>query len=140
MDPWQLMTRKEFLPYYEDGTQISQFLVFVYNEGKIQVLPANQNNDLKIDFIKNMFPLPIDINQMGLQLPFNLCQSFLEYRGAQLCSMYIGENPTRAQALGMDAQLAIDRALSIYAKGRQAINTRHRPFRASYKSRGYGSF
>lgn len=142
IDPWIPMSRKEFLPYYEEGVEISQFLVFVYNEGKIQVLPANQDNDLKIDFIKNMFNLPININQMAMQMPFNLCQSYLEYRGAQLCSMYIGENPTRAEQLGMDAQLAIDRALSIYAKGRQAINTRRRPFRSSYKSRSgsWGSY
>lgn len=142
VDPWTRMTRKEFLPYYEEGVLTSQFLVYTYNEGKIKMLAANQNNDLKIDFIKNMFQLPINIDQMGLQLPFNLCQSYLEYRGAQLCSMYIGENPTRAEQLGIDAQLAIDRALSIYSKGRQAINTRRRPFRASYKGRSgsWGSY
>lgn len=136
VDPWIPMVRKEFLPYDLDGPRISQFLIFVYENGRIKVLAANQDNDLKIDFIKDMFTLPINIAQIDIQLPFNLCQSYLEYRGAQLCSMYIGENPTRAEALGLDAQLAIDRALGIYSKGRQSISTRRRPFRAGFKSRG----
>lgn len=135
VDPWTKMARKEQLPYYEEGVLCTQFLVYTYNEGKIKMLATSQVNDLKIDFIKNMFNLPINPNQVNDQLPFNLCQSYLEYRGAQLCSMYIGENPTRAEQLGQDAQLAIDRALSIYAKGRQAINTRRRPFRAAFKGR-----
>lgn len=136
VDPWIKMRREEFLPYALEGSpRPDQFLIYTYNEGKIKLLAADQNNDLKIDYIKDMFQLPIVLDQINMQLPFNLCQSFLEYRTGQLCSMYIGENPSRSQQLGTDAQLAIDRAVGIYSKGRQAISVRHRPFRMGYKGR-----
>jgi capsule polysaccharide export protein KpsE/RkpR len=63
-------------------------------------------------------------------------RSFLAYKTAALCSMFIGENQTRADILNTEAAQAMERLLGIGNKGRQEIFTRRRPFRASYKARG----
>jgi hypothetical protein len=64
-------------------------------------------------------------------------RSYLSYKTAALCSMFIGENETRAGVLETQAEKAIERMLGIGNKGRQQTITRRRPFRASYKSRGW---
>jgi hypothetical protein len=64
-------------------------------------------------------------------------RTYLAYKTAALCAMFIGENESRAEVLERQAEKAIERATSISNKGRQQIVTRHRPFRASYKSRGF---
>jgi len=63
-------------------------------------------------------------------------RSFLSYKTAALCSMFIGENEMRAGILEKEAEKALERLTGISNKGRQQIVTRHRPFRAGYKSRG----
>jgi hypothetical protein len=64
-------------------------------------------------------------------------RSYLAYKTAALCSMFIGENESRAQVLEAQAEKAMERMLGIGNKGRQQIITRRRPFRAAYKSRGW---
>jgi len=63
-------------------------------------------------------------------------RSYLSYKTASLCAMFIGENETRAGALNNQAESALERLTGINNKGRQQIMTRHRPFRANYKVRG----
>ena len=56
--------------------------------------------------------------------------------GAALCAEFIERNLTSANSLSANAIIAIDRARGISVKGKQAINTRRRPFRNAYKRRG----
>jgi len=63
-------------------------------------------------------------------------RSYLSYKTAALCAMFIGENETRAGILEGQAEKALERVTSISNKGRQQIVTRHRPFRSTYKMRG----
>ena len=63
-------------------------------------------------------------------------RSYLSFKTAALCAMFIGENETRAMVLDAQAEKALERLTGINNKGRQQIMTRHRPFRASYKARG----
>jgi hypothetical protein len=134
---WVPLTLKNFLPHYLERANISQFLIWSWNGDGIKLLPATAIIDLKIDYVRNLFALPIKINQVDQDLPDQLTELYLEYKTAALCSNYIGENPTRAEALEMEAELAKDRALGIQNKPGQGIITRHRPFRAGYKSRGW---
>lgn len=62
--------------------------------------------------------------------------SFLMYKTAALCSMFIGENETRSGVLNEQAELALERIEGISNKAKQQIMTRHRPFRAAFKMRG----
>lgn len=134
---WIPMSLKNFLPHYLEGVQINQFLVYSWVKEGIKVIPSDTDIDLKIDYVRNLFSLPVKIEQVDISLPEQLVELYLEYKTAALCANYIGENPTRAEALEMEAELAKDRALGIQNKPGQGIMTRHRPFRGSYKSRGW---
>lgn len=64
-------------------------------------------------------------------------RSYLGYKTAALCAQFIGEDESRAGILNTQADKAIERVTGISNKGRQQMMTRHRPFRSSFKARGY---
>jgi hypothetical protein len=76
------------------------------------------------------------ISNINVNLPFTNITTYLEFKTAALCAMFIAENPTRAMTLNSEASLSLDRALGIPVKGEQSIVVRRRPFRYSYKHRG----
>ena len=133
---WIPMTRMEFLPHYLENTTVSQFQYWAWMEQEIKLLPANIDIDLKIDYVKSLF-VPIVIGGINTNLPIMNALTYLGYKTAALCSQFIGENPTRAAELNALTITALDRTLGISTKGRQAINTRRRPFMAAYKTRGF---
>ena len=128
------MTRVTQLPEYLEGQPTSQRIYWAWNDQKIKLFEATGITIIKIDYIKALFTEIVDENQ---NIGVINAKTFLEFRTAGLCARYIGENPTRADQLDNSASLAMDRALGIGAKTRQSIITRRRPFRASYKTRGF---
>jgi len=134
IDPWVSMTRRQFLPHYLEGILYSQFLYYVWQSQEIRVLPCNQDNDIKIDYVKQLFD-PV-VNETSLINVVNAV-TFLQFRTAGLCAEFIERNITSANAQNAMAQLAHDRALGISAKGKQSIVIRRRPFRASYNRGGF---
>lgn len=137
LNQWTEVIKKEFLPnYLKDGTQISQFLVWALEHGRIKLITANQNNDLKIDYTASIFSTPIQIKDINVNLPYSNIKTYLEFKTTALCAMFIAENETRAQALDSLAGTALTRALGIPIKGMQSVITRRRPFRFSFKHRG----
>jgi len=136
LNQWTPMDKKEFLPHYlENNTTISMFLIWALEHGDINLIPANADNDLKIDYIASMFNTPIQIEDINVNLPFTNVKTYLEYKTAALCAMFIAENEERALALDSLTGSALSRALGIPIKGMQSVVTRRRPFRFSYKSR-----
>lgn len=133
-ESWVPMTKVDSLPLYQTGVAIPRYNWYVWNSQEIRVLAANQPNDIKIEYIRNLFTLVTDENT---QLAVINAATFLEYRTASLCSEFIGENTTRSSSLNSYAVLGLDRVTGIGAKGRQAILTRRRPFRSAYKRRTY---
>jgi hypothetical protein len=135
IDPYFPMTRVNSLSQQLAGTELSQFGVYVWESQEIKFLPASRDNDIKIEYIRNLFSPAVDANS-----PINVVNaaSFLEFKNAALCARYIGENTTRADSLDGQAILALDMATGISSKGRQSIITRRRPFRATYKRRYVG--
>lgn len=134
---WTEMVQKDFLPHYdEDGTQLSQFLIWAWESQRIILIPANQDNDLKIDYIGNIFGTPILIANIEVNLPFTNIKTYLEFETAAMCALFIAENPSRAQELDTLAGQAISRTMGIQVKGMQSTVVRRRPFRYSYKRRG----
>jgi hypothetical protein len=137
LNKWTEMVKKEFIPnYLKDGTQISQFLIWAWEHGRIKVVTANQNNDIKIDYTASIFNTPIQIKDIAVNLPFTNIKTYLEYKTTALCALFIAENETRAQALDSLAGTALNRALGIPIKAMQSVITRRRPFRHSFKHRG----
>jgi hypothetical protein len=62
---------------------------------------------------------------------------YLAYKTAALIALFVSENESRAAVLNEEAEKALERIIGISNKGRQEIMTRHRPFRAGYKTRSY---
>lgn len=137
LNRWTPMVKKEVIPHYlEDGTTISTFLIWALEHSRINLIPANADIDLKIDYIASLFNTPILIKDIDVNLPFTNVKTYLEYKTSALCAMFIAENESRALALDSLTGTALSRALGIPIKGMQSIVTRRRPFRQSFKQRG----
>lgn len=139
IDPYVPMTKRDYLPHQLEGVQSNQFIYYVWQGQSIQVLPSVQKNDIKMDYIRQLFPDAGATVDQGTTINVINAQTFLEYRTASLLAEFIERNITSAQALGAYAVLALDRATGIGVKGKQNIFTRRRPFRSGYKRRGFMS-
>lgn len=133
-DPYYRVDRVDTLDQALVGVELNFILNYVWQAQEIRFLPCNNDLDVKIDYIRSIFPTITDETS---QLNIVNGMSFLEYRNAALCAEFIGENKTRADELNTFAVLALDRVVGIGTKGRQSFNTRHRPFRAGYKRNGW---
>lgn len=134
IDPYTPMTKRDYLPHYLEGIQSNQFIFYVWESQQIKVLPSVQNNDIKIDYVRELFQAITDENSL-----INLinARTFLEYRTAALLAEFIERNLTSSNGFNTYAVLGIDRATSIGVKGKQNISTRRKPFRSSYKRGGF---
>ncbi len=136
LNQWTEVRKREILSHsLEDGTTISQFLLWAWEHGRISLIAANADIDLKIDYTASLFNTPIQIKDINVNLPFTNVKTYLEYKTAALCAMFIAENPERAMALDSLTGTALSRALGIPIKGMQSIVTRRRPFRSAFKRR-----
>lgn len=133
VNPFIPMTRRDYLPHNLEGVAISQFIFYVWQSQEIRFLPANRNNDIKIDYIRELFQFVLDENS---QINVVNAQTFLAYRTAALCAEFIERNLTSANGLNAYGGLALDRATGIGVKGKQSIMTRRRAFRGAYKRGG----
>jgi hypothetical protein len=134
IDPYVPMSRRDYIPHQFEGTTTSKFSFYVWENQIIKFLPSNQSNDIKIDYIKDIFTPLVD--ETSLINVINAA-TFLEYRTAGLCAEFIERNLASANSLNTYAIMALDRATGIGVKGKQTILTRRRPFRAAYKKRGF---
>jgi hypothetical protein len=134
IDPYIPMHRRDFLSHNLEGIPTGQFVYYTLNNQKIEFLVSNRSNDIKIDYVQELFTPVVD--ETSLINVVNAA-TFLEYRTASLLAEFIERNLTSSNALGGYAMLAIDRATGIGVKGKQTIMTRRRPFRAGYKKRGW---
>lgn len=131
---WTPMTKRQFLPVPLEGVETNQFIFYAWQSQKIKVLEANADNDIKIDYIKQLFGTEVE-NESSIINVIN-ARTFLEFRTAGLCAEFIERNQVSADSLNGYAVLALDRATGISVKGTQNIMTRRRAFRAGYKRGG----
>lgn len=138
-DNWFPLARKEFIPHNIEGIELNTFGIFVWKKNILTLPTVNNSRNLKLDYIESIFITPIAMGDIetDLGVQFKNIKTYLGYATGALCSMFIGENETRAAALNGKAEEALERTLNIPTKGRQAIYTRRRPFRQAYKSRGW---
>lgn len=134
VDPWVPMTRRETLPYSLDGAPTANFLIWSWQGNAIKLLETTQENDLKIDYTDQLDEI-VDENSTITVIN---AQTFLENRVAALLAQYVSEDKERANDLNADATDALDTLDIIETKSKQAIFTRRRPFRQSWKTRGSG--
>ena len=131
-DSFLQLGRREFL----QGFPPNQSLLFwVWEDQEIKFNPngALGARDIQLRYISQAISLAT--NEASIIGTIN-ARSYLSYKTAAFCSMFIGENETRAGVLEAQAEKALERITGINNKGKQQIMTRHRPFRAAYKARG----
>jgi hypothetical protein len=134
IDPYVPMSRRDYIPHNLEGILTGKLGFYVWENQTIKFLPANRSNDVKIDYVKDIFTALVD--ETSLINVINAA-TFLEYRTAGLCAEFIERNQANADALNTYAVMALDRATGIGVKGKQTILSRRRPFRAAYKKRGF---
>lgn len=133
IDPWVPMTRKDFLPHYLEGQPYQpQFIWFQWDEQQITVLQASQDNDIKIDYIRELFQ---DIVDETSSINVVNAITWLQFMTASLMKKYIERDETAALAMMNDALLCESDVLGISSKSKQTIMTRRRPFRSGWKRR-----
>ena len=132
-DSFISLPRREFPDLYPAS---SSLLFWVYQGQRILFNPngADQDREVQLKYICSAIKRIAD--QYGVIGSWN-ASSFLSYKTAALLSQFVGENETRSGILNEQAELALERIVGISNKGKQQMMTRHRPFRAAYKTRGY---
>lgn len=133
-DPYVPMVRVNQLDLGLSGTEINQFYNYVWQSQEIRFQPANQINQVKMTYVKNLFT---KVTSATDSLPIINAATFLQFRTAAMLAQYIGEDDVRAGNLNGGASLGLDRIVGIGTKGRQAIFIRRRPFRQGYKQRTF---
>ena len=131
-DTFSQLGRRDFLQAYPAGQSLL-YWVWERNEIKFNTNGALGPREVQLNYIAQSISQAED--EYSVIGTIN-ARSFLSYKTAAFCAMFIGENETRATALEEQASRALERITGINNKGRQQISTRHRPFRASYKARG----
>ena len=128
------MTKKDFLPHDLEGVPTNYLIYWVWESQSIKFLPSNNAVNVKIDYMRQIFNPVVDGNSV---INVINSKSFLQYRTGALAAELIERNKPTADSLNNFAGLALDRVTGIGAKSKQRIQTRRRPFRASYKKRGW---
>lgn len=131
LNQWTPMTKLDYLPEYQIGAQIPQFVWYQWATNQMKMLAANANNDIKLDYVRSLFT---EVASSTTDLLVINSASFLWNRTASLIAHDIEENSQRSIDLYNDALAGLDRSLTITTKGRQRITTRRRPFRSGYKA------
>lgn len=133
-DPYTPMFKRDYLPHYLDGIETSDLVYWTWLDQEIQFIGATTDRDVKLDYIRQRFVNIITDTTTAIDVMNS--RTFLEFKTASLCSRFIGENPTRADALLAEAQLAKERLIGINVKDKQDIQVRRKPFMGGYKMRG----
>jgi len=127
---YRRLPRKEFT---EVLPKTNSLQYWVWENGTIRTNPATIDMEVIIKYVYQGVAYAAGPDTLIVMVG---ARTYLAYKTAALCAMFIGENETRAAVLEVQAEKAVDTAIAIGNKGRQQIVTRHRPFRAAWKMRG----
>ena len=126
------LARREFIQVFPAGNSL---MFWHWEDQQIKFNPNGCLNPKEIQLKYVRQAISQAASELSVIGTIN-ARSYLSYKTAALCSMFIGENETRAAVLEAQSEKALERLTGINNKGRQQIVTRHRPFRANYKARG----
>jgi len=131
-DPFTPLIRTDFVKVFPAGEKLG-YWSWETNWIRFNPNGATTNRQILLKILRRALAEDItpDTGLSGI-----MYRSFLSYKTAAFAAMFIGENSERAKVLSDQAEQSLERMESIDNKGRQQIMTRHRPFRAAYKTRG----
>lgn len=126
------LPRKEFGDIYP---RTDSLLYWIWERGTVRFNPNGTTVPMEVELRYLYQGINYVVNENSI-IDYIGSRTYLSYRTAAFCAMFIGENETRAGILEQEADRALERTIAISNKGRQQIMTRHRPFRAAWKARG----
>lgn len=126
------MTRREFLPPVVNI--IDSLIWWSWQFQQLNFLGANTPRQLQLNYITTGIPV---IKEATDNIELINAKSYLIYRTAQFLAEFIPKDGVSAASLNEKKTESLDRFLGINTKGKQAIQTRRRPFLAAYKNRGW---
>ena len=127
------LPRREFPDIYP---ATSSLLFWCSLEQRVKFNPSGANVPLEVQLKYIRVPLQVAQDATTI-IGTTDATMYLIYKLAAILAMFVGENETRSGVLNEQAEMSLERMIGISNKSRQQIMTRHRPFRASYKMRGY---
>src|SRR5258706_1115059 len=63
------MTRKDFIPHNLEGITRNSFIIWTWISDEVKLLPCLVAKDLKFDYIRKLFNLPIQIGSVDVNIP-----------------------------------------------------------------------
>ena len=133
-DQFVKMSRREFLSRKDVASNVLGEWIWEDQIIKFQPVGALSIREIELKYVREPIALAADENSVIGTIS---ARPYLSFKTAAYCAFYIGENESRAGVLDVKAEQSIERLLNINSKGRQEMITRRRPFRASYKSKGF---
>ncbi len=133
-DPYTPMFKRDFLPHYLDGIETTDLVYWTWLDQEIQFVGATTDREIKLDYIRQRYAN--SVSDTTLIIDVMNSRTYLEFKTAALCARFIGENPTRADNLDAEAELAKERLVGINVKDKQDVQVRRKPFMGGYKMRG----
>ena len=138
-DPFVPMFKRDYLPHYLDNINTDTIVYWTWLNQEIQFISPTTDREIKMDYIRQYFANIVSTTTATIDVMNS--RTFLMYRTAALCARFVGENPTRADALDMVAGNvdtgggALGVLINLNVKSKQDVQTRRKPFMAGYKQR-----
>jgi len=108
---------------WEPDTKPAEALqVWVYREEQVKFLGATTNREVRIRYMKGLTRIVDGTSPIGIIQSVG----FLASRTAAIAALLLGANPSRAQALDVDAQVNLADVLGILVKQQQGMGIRRR--------------
>jgi len=106
-------------------TPTDKLEIWDYRHNCINFVGSTVDREVRLSYWRTLTPIVGENSNEAV----NGAKLFLSFRTGGLVARYIGRNKVRADELDLDAARSIDRLLAIFAKNRQGLRIRRRPFR-----------
>lgn len=135
---WMPLSRVTYInPNISDNHELSYFGRYAWKNNAIIVPPALNDVLVRIQYVARLVVIPVPLANVDDDINVRGCELFVGHKTAALCSMLSLQDTERATALNMLAEEAMARQLNVPTKAAQAITSRRRPFRQTYKTLGW---
>lgn len=126
---WFPMDKTFTLP---DIPPTASLIYWTLDNNTVKFIGASGARDVRVNYIaKIQATIVVDTDLITILNSM----SYLAYRTAGLIARFVGENPSRADALDTMAIPARDKIIGIGVKANQGMPVRRAPFMANYKAR-----
>jgi hypothetical protein len=133
---WTPLQRKDYIdPNLSQNQLLSVFGIYVWNENELIFPQATADITLRLHYIRRIAE-PITIDDIDDDIVIINSDMYLGFKTAAYAALLVNQDTERGQICEMQAERSLETQMNISTKAQQAIVTRRRPFRSSYKNYG----